>query len=64
MATTAVRLGLAERYRDQLERNSELFARVIGETMRLLALDVPPETYVQVIPRAIAIVRAEHADGP
>jgi hypothetical protein len=64
MATMAVRLGLAERAADQLDRYAELFARVIGETMRLLVLDMPPETYAAVIPQAIAAVQEEHRDGP
>ncbi len=45
-------------------RYAELFARVIGETMRLLVLDMPPETYAAVIPQAIAAVQEEHRDGP
>jgi hypothetical protein len=60
MAATSVRLGIQERYVDQLDRHAELFARVLGETMRLLALDMPPETYAAVIPQAIAAVQAEH----
>ncbi len=64
MAAQAIKLNIAERYQDQLERHSEWIARVLAESMRLLALAVPPETYAQVIPRAIAIVRAEHAHGP
>jgi hypothetical protein len=59
MATMAVRLGLAERAADQLERYAELFTRVIGESMRLLAIDVPPERYAVVIPQAIAAVQEE-----
>jgi hypothetical protein len=60
MAATSVRLCIQERYVDQLDRHAELFARVLGETMRLLALDMPPETYAAVIPQAIAAVQAEH----
>ena len=62
MAATAVRLGLQERYVDQLDRHAQLFARVLAEGMRLLAIDVPPERYAQVIPLAIAAVR-EEIDG-
>jgi hypothetical protein len=31
--------------------------------MPLLAIDVPPERYVVVIPQAIAVVHAELGDG-
>ena len=41
MATTALKLNIAERYADQLDRQAELFARVLAEGMRLLAIDVP-----------------------
>jgi hypothetical protein len=61
MATTAVKLGIHQRAVEQLEQQSELFARVLGETMRMLALDVPVETYAAVLPRAIEAVRAEVA---
>jgi len=59
MATTALKLGIAERYTDQLERNAQLFARVIGESMRLLNRDLPPEQYAAVIPLAIEAVQRE-----
>jgi hypothetical protein len=59
MATTALKLGIAERYTDQLERNAQLFARVIGEGMRLLNRDLPPERYAAVIPLAIEAVQRE-----
>jgi hypothetical protein len=62
MAATAVKLGIQQRYTDQLERNAELFARVLAEGMRLLAIDVPAERYVEVVPLAIAAVR-EEIDG-
>jgi hypothetical protein len=35
------------------------FARVLSESMSLLAIGVPPERYAQVIPLAIAKVREE-----
>ena len=60
----AVKLSIAERYQRPAGASLRWIARVLAESMRLLALAVPPETYAQVIPRAIAIVRAEHADGP
>lgn len=59
MATTALKLNIAERYADQLDRQAELFARVLAEGMRLLAIDVPPERYAEVIPRAIETVQRE-----
>ena len=62
MATQAIKLGLAERYADQLERHAELFARVLAESMRMLAVDLPPERYTVVIPQAIAAVQ-EEIDG-
>jgi len=59
MATTALKLGIAERYTDQLERNAQLFARVLAEGMRLLNRDLPPERYAAVIPLAIEAVQRE-----
>ena len=59
LAFTALKLGVAERYADQLERSTGLFARVLAEGMRLLAVDIPPESYTQVIPLAIAAVQKE-----
>jgi hypothetical protein len=44
-ATAAIKLNLAERSNDQLERNAQLFAQVLAEGMRMLAIDVPPERY-------------------
>jgi hypothetical protein len=61
MAATALKLGIQERAVDQLERQSELFARVLGEAMRMLAVDIPPERYAAVLPVAIENIRAEVA---
>ena len=44
-ATAAIKLNLAERSNDQLERNAQLFAQVLAEGMRMLAIDVRPERY-------------------
>jgi hypothetical protein len=62
MAATSVKLGIQERYLDQLDRHAELFARVLAEGIRLLAIDIPPERYAAVIPAAIAAVQEEHED--
>ena len=59
MATTAVRLNIQQRYIEQLESHAQLFARVLSVAMGLLAIDVPAERYVEVIPAAIAQVREE-----
>lgn len=44
-ATAVIKLNLAERSNDQLERNAQLFAQVLAEGMRMLAIDVRPERY-------------------
>ena len=40
------------------------YCKMLSEGMPLLAIDVPPERYVVVIPQAIAVVHAELGDGP
>ena len=59
MAATSLKLGIQERYVEQLESHAQLFARVLSVAMGLLAIDVPAERYVAVIPAAIAQVREE-----